>query len=129
MTALRPIGLVLAFVLASACTPPVGAPHWQRIPLDPSSKEQPLLEGPPQTAGMRSGRVVLRPGEDMHRHTTGAHEELLMFLQGRATVVVAGTPVEMAAGEVLYIPPNTIHEVHNGGTEEARYIYAVAPTR
>ena len=102
---------------------------WRRIPLDPSSQEQPLLEGPPETAGMRSGRVVLRPGADMHKHTTGAHEELLVFLKGRATVVVAGTPVEMAAGEVLYIPPNTEHEVHNGGAEEARYIYTVSPTR
>jgi mannose-6-phosphate isomerase-like protein (cupin superfamily) len=65
----------------------------------------------------------------MRQHTTGEHEELLVFLQGRATVVVAGTPVEMAAGEVLYMPPNTVHEVHNGGSEETRYIYTVAPTR
>lgn len=78
---------------------------------------------------MRSGRVVLRPGGDMHRHTTGAHEELLLFLQGKATVTIAGAPVEMSAGEVLYIPPNTVHEVHNGGSEEARYIYTVAPIR
>jgi len=115
--------------LASACAPAAVPPRWQRIALDPGSAEQPLLEGPPQTAGMRSGRVVLNPGEDMHRHSTGAHEELLLFLKGRATVWIAGTPVEMAAGEVLYIPPNTVHEVHNGSTEEARYIYTVAPTK
>ena len=31
----------------------------------------PLLEGPPATCGMRSGRVELRQGEEIGEHSTG----------------------------------------------------------
>ncbi len=101
--------------------------HYQRIVLSPDPVEQPLLTGPPQTMGMRSGRVVLKPGEHMHRHSTEGYEELLVVLRGRARVVVGTEPVAMEAGQVLYIPPQTGHEVHNDGAEELRYIYTVAP--
>jgi mannose-6-phosphate isomerase-like protein (cupin superfamily) len=101
--------------------------RYQRIALSSDPVEQPLLSGPPQTAGMRSGRVVLRPGEHMHRHSTESNEELLLFLKGKARLVLGAESVSMEAGQVLYIPPRTEHEVHNDGSEELRYIYVVAP--
>lgn len=97
------------------------------VVLRPESVEQKLLAGPPQTAGMRSGRVVLAPGASMHRHSTNQNEEFLVFQQGRVRVVLGGNSLEAGAGEVLYIPPRTEHELHNDGPEEARYIYVVAP--
>jgi mannose-6-phosphate isomerase-like protein (cupin superfamily) len=103
--------------------------RYQRIVLSPDPVEQPLLTGPPQTAGMRSGKVVLKPGEHMHRHSTSGNEELLVFLQGKARVVLGAETVPMEAGQVLYIPPQVEHEVHNDGMEELRYIYTVAPAR
>ena len=101
--------------------------HHFRVVLDPAPVTQMLLDGPPQTAGMRSGRVVLKAGQSMHRHSTRNNEEILVFLQGKARVVLGGQPVTMEAGQILYIPPLTEHEVHNDGVEELRYIFTVAP--
>jgi mannose-6-phosphate isomerase-like protein (cupin superfamily) len=123
--------LCVSFLSLGACA--TAAPnakadmHYQRIQLSPDPVEQPLLTGPPQTAGMRSGRVVLRPGEHMHRHSTEGNEELLVFLQGEAFVLLGMETVSVAAGQVLYIPPQTEHEVHNDGSGDVRYIYVVAP--
>jgi len=113
-------------VVASACAAPSTQLKWQRIDLGGS---QTLLQGPPQTAGMHSGEVALKPGEDMHRHTTGEHEELLVFLAGRARIVLGSELVEVGEGQVLYIPPHTEHEVRNDGAQVARYVYVVAPVR
>jgi len=121
-------------VLSSACASAPSAPaapqtlRYKRIVLSPESREQPLVS-PPESVAMRSGRVVLQAGEDMHRHSTSGNEELLVFLQGSALVQVGDQPVQMGAGQVLYIPPQTEHEVHNAGPGELRYIYTVAPAR
>ena len=103
--------------------------HYQRIVLSPYSVEQPLLEGPPQTAGMHSGRVVLLPGKSMSRHSTRSNEEFLIFQKGSARVLVGDDTLIVNAGETLYIPPQTYHELHNDNQEEVRYIYVVASAR
>jgi mannose-6-phosphate isomerase-like protein (cupin superfamily) len=88
----------------------------------------PLLEGPPQTCGMRSGRVLLKQGEDCGEHTTGAHEECLVVLEGRGEARVKGRePLAIEAGRVVYIPPHTTHCVHNVDCPVLRYVYVVAP--
>jgi mannose-6-phosphate isomerase-like protein (cupin superfamily) len=120
-------GLLSLGACTAARTAAPVRPSYRRIVLSPDPVEQPLLSGPPQTAGMRSGRVVLEPGGHMHRHSTGRNEELLVFLRGKARVVLGAETVPMAAGEVLYIPPQTEHEVHNDGPGELTYIYTVAP--
>jgi len=78
---------------------------------------------------MMSGYVVLKPGEGMHRHTTGANEELLVFLVGSGEVVVGAEHVAVREGQALYVPPRTEHEVHASAQGELRYVYTVAPTR
>ena len=103
-------------------------PEPKKVTLSPEPGYQPLLEGPPETRGMRSGRVVLAPGQEMSEHSTNRNEEILVFLEGRAQVTLRGVgPIDMAAGEVLYIPPQTFHEVRNRADRPARYIYTVAP--
>ncbi len=122
--------VVLALVvLGCGCSTAARQYKWQRLDLAPAQVDQPLLTGPPQTSGMRSGSVLLRSGEAMHKHSTNDNEELLVFLGGRARVVVGTEPVEVGVGQVLYIPPHTEHEVHNDATEDVRYIFTVAPVR
>ena len=116
-------------LIALGCASPTKPLRSQKLVLAPTGMMQPLLTGAPQTAGMHSGHVLLKPGEAMHRHSTEDNEELLVFLAGRARVVLGSEPVEMAAGEVLYIPPHTEHEVHNDGTEVVRYVFVVAKAR
>jgi len=88
----------------------------------------PLLKGRPQTCGMRSGRVLLKQGEDCGEHTTGAHEECLVILEGRGEARIKGRePVAVAAGQAVYIPPHTTHCVYNVDCPVLRYVYVVAP--
>jgi quercetin dioxygenase-like cupin family protein len=90
---------------------------------------QELLVGKPQTCGMRSGRVYLRPGETCGQHSTKAHEEMLTFLSGKGTALIGEeeTTFELGEGKVFYIPPHTTHNIKNTGTEPLIYIYCVAP--
>lgn len=112
-----------------ACAAPAARFKWQRFTMTPTSMMQPMLTGSPKTGGMRSGSVLLKPGESMHKHSTEGNEEQLVFLAGHARVVLAGESVPMGAGEVLYIPPHTEHEIHNEGTEDVRYVFTVAPVK
>jgi mannose-6-phosphate isomerase-like protein (cupin superfamily) len=92
---------------------------------------QPLLTGKPQTRGMRSGRVYLRPGQSCGEHSTGGHEEQLVFLAGSGTAYWGPdkNPVAVGVGKVLYFPPQMQHNIHNTGTEPLVYIYCVIPVK
>ena len=130
--------MALMLLLGCASTSAPAASKWRKVTLGPS--EQSILDGPPGSAGMMSGLVVLRPSEAMHRHSTESNEEELVFLAGRATLVIGvetigprgpeQVTVEAAAGEVVYIPPRTPHEVRNASaSEELRYVWVAAPVR
>jgi mannose-6-phosphate isomerase-like protein (cupin superfamily) len=96
--------------------------------LNAESTYQPLLEGRPLTRGMRAGRQALAPGSMCGEHSTGAHEETLVILSGRGVVRFAGgAEFEIAAGRVVYVPPETRHNVFAGADSELRYVYVVAP--
>jgi len=87
-----------------------------------------LLEGAPQTAGMRSGFVRLKPGESVGWHSTGQNEESLVILHGAGDALIAGQAKRsFAAPRLLYIPPATRHNVENTGHEVLEYVYVVAP--
>ena len=97
-------------------------------PLDCPKCDCPLLEGAPQTAGMRSGFVRLKPGETVGWHTTGQHEEALAILHGEGEVLIEGQPQRtFVAPAFAYIPPATRHNVSNTGKTLLEYVYVVAP--
>ncbi|HTV82972.1 MAG TPA: cupin domain-containing protein [Acidobacteriaceae bacterium] len=103
-------------------------PQPLTIPLAGQRGSMDLLTGAPQTAGMRSGFVRLRPGETVGWHTTGRHEETLVILHGKGAALVEGQPRrEFAAPAVAYIPPDTRHNIENTGTGALEYVYVVAP--
>jgi mannose-6-phosphate isomerase-like protein (cupin superfamily) len=96
--------------------------------LDSEQGYQPLLEGCPETCGMRSGFVTLEPDAEVGRHNTKGYEETLIFLEGAGTLAVEGQePLAAGAGQIAYIPPRTGHNVVNTGEVALRYIYVVAP--
>ncbi|MBN2020438.1 MAG: cupin domain-containing protein [Sedimentisphaerales bacterium] len=90
---------------------------------------QPLLNGEPQTSGMKAGRVYLKSGQSCGQHSTNAHEETLVFLsgQGQALIGEDKKSYRVGKGKVLYIPPHTLHDIKNSGKEPLVYIYCVAP--
>jgi mannose-6-phosphate isomerase-like protein (cupin superfamily) len=91
---------------------------------------QRILEGQPQTHGMRSGRVYLKAGEACGQHSTKHHEELLVFLTGQGELCIGEKDrFAVGAGKTAYIPPETLHDVRNTGSGPLTYIYCVAPAR
>ena len=96
--------------------------------LDCPGGDCPLLRGTPQTAGMRSGFVRLKPGETVGWHTTDQNEESLVVLHGRGEALVEGQPARpFTAPGLLYIPPLTRHNIANTGDVLLEYVYVVAP--
>ena len=98
--------------------------------LNSNPEYQELLSREPQTCGMRSGRVYLKPGEECGQHSTKAHEELLVFLAGNGEAIISGKEkYQVGVGKVSYIPPHTEHNIKNTGSEPLVYIYCVAPIK
>jgi mannose-6-phosphate isomerase-like protein (cupin superfamily) len=116
-----------AMVLSFAQTP---APKRQvtTLPLSCATGDCTLLKGMPQTAGLRSGYVRLKPGESVGWHSTGQNEEVLVILHGRGEAKIQGAvSMPIAAHMLSYIPPVTRHNVTNTGTDLLEYVYIVAP--
>jgi len=123
--------VVLAAALAAL---PLGSqmpqPQPLALPLACPGGDCALLKGAPQTTGMRSGFVRLKPGETVGWHTTGANEEALVILHGQGSALIDGqTPRPFAAPALAYIPPATRHNVSNTGNEALEYVYVVAPAK
>src|SRR5208337_1514266 len=121
-------GTLLLFSLAllplSSQTHP---PQPQTLPLKCAEGDCPLLQGIPQTAGMRSGFVRLKPGGEVGWHTTGQNEEALVVLRGRGEARIEGQPGRAIEAPMhVYIPPATRHNVANTGGEPLEYVYVVS---
>lgn len=120
-------GLFLAAVPLSS---QMEKPRPLTLPLACAKADCPLLEGEPQTAGMRSGFVRLKSGETVGWHTTGQHEEALIIIRGEGFALIDGYPTQtLAAPALAYIPPATRHNVQNTGKELLEYVYVVAPAQ
>jgi len=89
---------------------------------------QRLLPGTPVTAGMKCGHVVLKPGESVGEHKTSAREEAIIILEGRAQVICEGKLQFSAAKDnLIYMPPETAHDIKNCSDTILRYVYVVTP--
>ncbi len=87
-----------------------------------------LLKGAPQTSGMRSGSVRLKPGESVGWHSTEQNEEALTILHGNGVAKIEGhADLPLRSNMLAYIPPNTRHNVTNTGPEFLEYVWVVAP--
>lgn len=117
-----PLALTLAF---SQTPPPIHSATT--MTLDCVTGDCPLLKEMPQTAGLRSGFVRLKPGESVGWHITGKNEEALVILHGKGEAMIEGAAAMPVAEHMLaYIPPATRHNITNNGTEVLQYVWVVA---
>jgi mannose-6-phosphate isomerase-like protein (cupin superfamily) len=122
-----PVGLFLAIVPLSSQT---SEPRPLARSLDCPAGDCSLLQGTPQTAGMRSGFVRLQPGATVGWHTTGKNEEALVILRGQGEALIEGQAKRpFVAPAFAYIPPATRHNVSNTGKGPLEYVYVVAPAK
>ena len=47
--------------------------------------------------------------------------------KGHALIGPNEIPYEIGTGKVIYIPPHTLHNMKNTGTETLEYVFCVAP--
>jgi len=123
-------GALLLFVVLLPLSSETRPPQPLTLPLKCAEGDCPLLQGRPQTAGMRSGFVRLKPRASVGWHTTGQNEEALVILQGRGEAAIEGQPGRaFEAPTLVYIPPATRHNVTNTGDALLEYVYVVAPAK
>lgn len=91
------------------------------VPLD-----GPLLVTPDNAQRMRSRVVQLGSGEETGEHVTSMREELLVPLEGTATLVGPEGAIDLAPGQAAYIPEGTRHNVVNRTDGPIRYMYVLA---
>src|ERR1035437_7941371 len=118
MTTQRSGLMVTAFSISIACLLPLSSqtapPHALTLPLKCASGDCSLLHGVPQTAGMRSGFVRLKPGDSVGWHTTGQNEESLVILRGRGHARRRGGTLLQGAGVCLYPSGNAAQRQEYG---------------
>jgi len=117
-------------IAAAYLQPQAPEPQPLTVPLACPRGDCPMLTGPPQTLGLRSGFVRLMPGQTVGWHTTGKNEEALVVLHGRGKALIDGQPgLPFTAPALVYIPPATRHNVENTGSDPLEYEYVVAPAK
>jgi mannose-6-phosphate isomerase-like protein (cupin superfamily) len=100
------------------------------VELSSQERFQRLLAGVPDTAGMKSGQMILKPGESVGAHRTQGKEESIIVLEGEAQVFCEGRMLFVAPKDSLvYIPPETEHDIKNSAAGLLRYVYVVASVR
>ena len=92
------------------------------------STEYQSLFKPPKTCQMHAGRVYLKPGDECGEHSTNDREEMLVFLSGRGQAIIGDNKaLEVGQGKILYIPPQTLHNIKNTSDKPLSYIFCVVP--
>jgi len=98
------------------------------VQLNGSTKRRHLVGDFPKTIGLRSGEVLLDPGESVGQHSTKAKEEIIVIFSGKAEIFSDKIPLlTVQKDSLVYIPPHTDHNVKNVGNDVLRYIYVVSP--
>ncbi len=94
------------------------------VKLDSKERYQRLFSKDSGTCGMKSGHVILQPGEYVGEHTTGEREEAIVILKGKGEARINKKDIfDIEKDVVLYIAPETVHDIKNTGFEILEYIF------
>ncbi len=70
------------------------------------------------------GRVeIKKPGEETGAHVTDGKEEVIIVLEGVATVYYGKARLRVREGCSLFVAENVLHNVRNEGRRRLRYVY------
>lgn len=105
-----------------------------RVPAEPVSAgrgtRRQILIGPDEGPNFAMRRFIMEPGGGMPRHTNQVEHEQYV-LRGRARIGIGDEEMEVAAGDVVFIPAGTPHWYRAGGEEPFEFLCVVpnAPDR
>lgn len=89
----------------------------------PKSLRRRGLITPPSARYLRSRVELMDVGEETGFHTTSGKEEVLIVLDGAATVCLESRRLRVPAGHSLFIGERIPHNVRNEGPGLLRYVY------
>jgi mannose-6-phosphate isomerase-like protein (cupin superfamily) len=79
-----------------------------------------------ETKKTKAGLVVLKTNEEIGKHSTENKEEVIIILEGKATVYCEGEDQKnVPADNLIYIPPLREHNIINKEAENLKYVYLV----
>ena len=94
-----------------------------------NAKYQKLFSKDMGTRGIKAGHVLLGPGENVGEHTTKDREEVIVVLNGRGEAKIGkDSIIDIEKDFVLYIPPQTNHDIKNTSQDILRYVFITALT-
>ncbi len=71
--------------------------------------------------------VEVDPGSGQRPHSH-ASEQVYVIVRGRGRMKVGGEEVLVVEGDLIHIPPDTLHGIENLGDEVLTYLSAATPT-
>ena len=81
---------------------------------------------PPKSRVLKSGKVLLKPGESVGEHVTEKREEIIIVLKGTATIIAEGSQKTIETKGFCYIKEGVVHNVVNNSKDELEYVYVVS---
>ncbi|MBA4312335.1 MAG: hypothetical protein C0417_06870 [Chlorobiaceae bacterium] len=77
-----------------------------------------------ETDGFGIGKKILKQGEVTEMHNSGNYREIIICLEGIISVSKStNESINLASGEMTYIPPDTKHEIKNISDTTSVYIF------
>ena len=94
------------------------------IKLESKEKYQRLISKELGRYGIKAGHIVLKPGGTIGEHSTDEKEEIIVVTKGKGEAIIGGESIlDIDKNFVLYIPPDTYHDIKNTGSESLEYIF------
>jgi quercetin dioxygenase-like cupin family protein len=113
--------IVMVIAIAASCIFARGSASSQRPAPGPSGTSRTDLQRHDLSVGgweSLQALVSFAPGSSFPNHTHPG-EEIIYVTQGTIEYEVAGKPVRVKAGEVLFIPSGVAHAARNRGDQPA----------
>jgi len=68
--------------------------------------------------------VIVRPGQATHMHQHEDAEQVFHVLSGRGRLEIGEKPerFDMRPGDVVRVPPHTLHRISSAGEQDLRYL-------
>jgi len=105
-------------------------PKPKLVNLKSGERYQRLFSKDSGTRGIKAGYVILKEGEEVGEHSTGGLEEVLVILKGNGQMAIDKTEgLDFGHSAVLYVPPQTIHNVKNTGKGTLEYIFITSDAK
>ena len=95
----------------------------QKIKLPGELPEEKLLFDLPETETLQLGYVSLRPGESNTERSHPDEEEIYLVLGGTADLRLGDEVASVTAGDTVYVPRNTVHQLTCTSAEPLEYLY------